>query len=181
MLQHYWDRVRGWCQDTVRASAIHRLSESVEGKILRKALPAVLTYLLVAAVLTGQLMLQTWPESFAAFLLGSPLISTIMLSLLALAARPEAACSVPLYASAGFAVLTAIQCILGAFALCLPCPPNRLVFALLTSIAVLVLCFCLSTSFVKESVRTMAKGKAAVQQRVEETVPDEDSDEADTE
>lgn len=177
MLAEYWSRVRAWCEDTVRSSAIKGLSESIEGRIVRNAAPAILAYIVVAAVLSGQLLLQQWPESFAAFLLGSPALAVAMLSLLAIASRPSLATRVPLYACGGFALLASLQCIMGAAAMCLPSPPSRPAFALFTTVVVLCLCFGLSKTFVRQSVKTMQKAKAKVVQHVAD-LPEEDEDES---
>lgn len=177
MIAEYWSRIRAWCEDTVRTSAIKGLSESVEGKAIRNAAPAILAYIVVAAILSSQLLLQQWPESFAAFLLGSPALAVAMLSLLAIAARPQIASTVPLYACGGFALLASLQCIMGAIAMCLPSPPSRIVFAVITTVVVLGLCFGLSKSFVRSSIHSMKKAKAQVEQRVAQDLPPaEDSD-----
>ena len=181
MIAQYWNTVRRWCEDTVRSSAIKGLSESVHGKIVKKILAPILAYIVVAAVLTGQLALQQWPESFAAFLLGSPAIACSILSILAIACRPSIASKVPLYALGGFALLASLQCIMGAFAMCLPSPPSRMVFALVSSIVVLCLCFGLSKSFVNSSLRTLRKAKARAEDLTDAVVQraDDDGDETD--
>ena len=143
--------------------------------MIRDAAPAILAYIVVCAVLCSQLMLQQWPESFAAFLLGSPALAVALLSLLAIAANPSVATSVPLYACGGFAVLAALQCIMGAIAMCMPSPPSRITFAIITTLVVLCLCFGLSKSFVKDSIRTMSKAKARTEDHIAD-VTKEDSE-----
>ena len=169
MISRYWNLVRDWCGDAVRSSAIKRLSETVEGKLIRKMLAPILCYILVSAILTGQLLLQQWPESFSAFLLGSPAIACAILSVLAIACKPDIAAQVPLYACGGFIFLAALQCIMGAFATCLPSPPNRVVFALITGILVTCLCFGLSKAFVDDGIEALHKTKIRASNAAEAT------------
>ncbi len=156
MIARYLDRARRWLDDTVRSSAVKGLSESVEGRLVRDALPVLLSYIVVSAVLVGQLLLARWPQSFAAFLLTSPLITTALLAALAVAARPAAAARVPLYACLGFGLLAALQCVMGACALTLPVLPDRVAFSLVSAAVVLCLCLGLSRSFVRDAVRRLA-------------------------
>ncbi len=162
MIAAYLDKARLWLHDTLRSSAIKGLSESVEGKKLKKALAPILCYIVVAAVLSSQLLLAQWPVSFAAFLLASPVIANAILGTLAIACNPAVASKVPLYACIGIAGLAALQCIMGAFAMCLPLQPHRTVFALLSSAVVLCLCLGVSKSFVKSGIQTFAAAKARV-------------------
>ena len=143
--------------------------------MIRRAAPALLAYIVVAAILSSQLLLQQWPESFAAFLLGSPALAVAMLSLLTIAANPSIAASIPLYACGGFVLLAALQCIMGAVAMCMPSPPSRITFAIITTLVVLCLCFALSKSFVKDSIRTMSKAKARTEEHIAD-VTKEDSE-----
>ncbi|KAK9827069.1 hypothetical protein WJX74_005549 [Apatococcus lobatus] len=160
MIAGYLEKARRWMQDTVRSSAIRGLSDSVEGKRLKRSLPPLLTFIVVAAVLSGQLLLKDWPRSFAAFLLASPLVSSAMLAALAVACQPSSAAKVPTYACVGVVVLAALQCVLGAFAMCLPVQLDRTVFSLLSAAVVLLLCLGISKSFVNDSIRHLAKARA---------------------
>ena len=153
MIGAYFEKAQQWLNDTVRSSAIREISRSIEGKSLKKALPPILTYIVAAAVLISQLLLVQWPQSFAAFLLLSPIIANAILSALAIACRPSIASSVPLYACIGVATLAALQCIMGAFAMVLPGQPNRTIFSLLSAALVLCLCMGISKSFVKSSMQ----------------------------
>lgn len=176
MIAGYLEKARLWMQDTVRSSAIKGLSDSVEGKRLKKALPPILTFIVVAAVLSGQLLLTNWPASFAAFLLASPVVSAAMLAALAVACHPPAAAKVPLYACLGVAVLAALQCVLGAAAMCLPVQLDRTVFSLLSAAVVLLLCLGISKSFVDDGIRRLARTRARVdaQAKAQARAPDRD-------
>lgn len=183
MIAGYFEKAQRWVHDTIRSSAIRELSDSMEGRKLKKALPPIITYIVVAAVLIGQLLLGQWPGSFAAFLLASPLISSALLAALTIACCPSQAHRVPLYACIGVAILAALQCVMGACAMCLPFQINRTAFSLLSAAVILCLCMSVSKSFVKSGIQHLAaaKSKVAASVPAQQARPSSDSESEDFE
>lgn len=127
-------------------------------------MPPLSVFVVVGAVLIAHLSTLRWPESFSGFLLASPAIAVLLLSILCVVACPSATRHVPLYACGGYVGLTAIQCILGALAMSLPAfvsntgnPGHRMIFSAVTILFLTLIVYNLSRSFVKRTANNYSK------------------------
>ena len=186
MFREYIGRAQAWFGRAVRNSAVNQFSKSVHGGHLRRGLPIVASFIVGAAVLIGQLTLSTagFPESFAGFLLASPLLSVFILACLAMAVYPDCASQAPLYGIFAVLALGALQALLGALVSIAPAPPNRIQFALLTAGIVCVGVMMLSKKLVENAMQTVNATGDRVRVRFQnavETVPEvaEEEDEDD--
>ena len=157
MLYGWWDRLQSWCDATIEQSAVRRLSRTVNGRAIKSSIPPVFAFCVAAAFLVGQLSMLRWPESFSAFLLASPAVAVLLMSLLMISSYPSASKHVPTYAVGAYGLLAAIQCIMGAFAMLLPLETQgssgyRLIFAVTTTLFVLGLTFGFSKNLVHRTV-----------------------------
>ncbi|RZK88947.1 MAG: hypothetical protein EOO66_17020 [Methylobacterium sp.] len=182
MIAEYLERARAWFGRTVRDSAVRQFARSVQGDRVRGAIPPLSSFVAGSAVLIGQLTLAAggWPESFAAFILASPLLTVAVLAALALATYPPCAQAVPVWALAGFVLLGSLQALLGAAVSIAPSPPGRVQFALLTAGIVMLGVMILSKHAVSRACeagrRTRDRFRDAVDRAPPPSVPEEPED-----
>ena len=160
MMQQLWSRLQGWCETTLRQTAVRRLSSSVDGQAVKNSIPPVFAFCVAAALFIAQLSMLRWPESFSAFLVASPMVAVVLLAGLVMCAYPGAARHVPTYAVGMYSLLTAVQCIFGAFAMLLPFDNSslgyRLLFAIITTLTVLLSTYGGSRALVERTVQNMS-------------------------
>lgn len=180
-----WERLQQWYDNKIEATAVRRLNSSVNGRAIKNAVPPIVVFVVVSAVLVSHLSTLRWPESFSGFLLTSPAIAVLMLSSLIIVAAPSATRHVPLYAFGGYVGLVALQCMLGALAMSLPAfvsntgnPGHRVVFSAVTILVLTLIVYNLSQSFTTRTANNYSKKQStpARAANVEETDTDYQSD-----
>lgn len=177
MLANMWERVQLWYDNKIESTAVKRLNNSVNGRAIKNAIPPILVFIIVGAVLIAHLSTLRWPESFSGFLLASPIIAVLLLSLLTIVTCPSVTRNVPLYACGGYVALVAIQCMLGALAMSLPAfvsntgnPGHRMIFSAVTVLILTLILYNLSKSFVKRTSKGFeTKKPTKPKEPVEET------------
>ena len=164
MIGNLWERMQSWYDHKVETTAVRRLSGSVNGRAVKNAIPPTIVFIIISAVLISHLSTLKWPESFSGFLLASPAVAILLLSIFYMVACPTLMKNVPLYACGGYVGLVAVQSILGALAMSLPAfvsntgnPSHRMVFSAVTILVLTLIVYNLSKSFVSRTVNSYSK------------------------
>ena len=177
MLQQYWNRIQAWVDTTIEKTATKRLTDSVNGRALKRGVPLLSGFLIAVAVLVAHLLLLSWPEPFSAYLLTVPAIAVLILSGLSLWVYPSSASRVPSLAVLGYVALASLHSVGGALASTISpaslTAGHRQLFAFLMVFVVLNL----STFVTKKLVRhTLHKHDDATQDSVGAPTPSEESE-----
>ena len=182
MMQQLWGRLQSWCDNTLRQTAVKRLSSTVDGQAVKNSIPPVFAFCVAAALFIAQLSMLRWPESFSAFLVASPAVAVVLLTGLVMCAYPRVARHVPTYAIGTYSMLTAVQCIFGAFAMLLPFDTAsmgyRLLFAIITTLTVLLSTYGCSQVLVEHTVQNMSarQKRETPEPEMESAISDSDSE-----
>ena len=182
MLFSAWRRARDWVDSTVERTAVKRLTDSVNGRALRKALPVVLALAVLLVVLLVQLalLLLQAPQSFSAFALAGPALAVVAMALMAVLVHPSCGASVPLCAVLGFLALAALHSTVAALMNSVA-PVNLELFAVIAAVLDAILAFVVGKGLIRKTVAQLNRRRDAPEPAPEPSEPTETEQSSDEE
>ncbi|MCJ1449667.1 MAG: hypothetical protein MMC23_010189 [Stictis urceolatum] len=177
MLGGAWKSARDWLDGQVHKTVVRTLTDSSNGKAVRKALPVVIALAVFLVVLLSQLVLimaQT-PQSFSAFLLAGPALATACMAVMGLMVVPASADSIPMYAVVVFTALAVGHSTVGA-ALNSFANVDWTLLAVVVAVIDAVVSYCVGKRLVRGAVSQMRRPKEQPYERQPESSDDDEKE-----